>query len=883
MSEWDNFCSFTNVDIHEVKKQEQDHTVELNLCDDLVQLSHNEETKKDELNWNEIWSKPLRSPREEKPIKYIHPNDPELYDENLIRMEKIREEYKKEQEFWKYVNGGKTVPVRIPTGYTFNTPNGKSRTGDLDYYDTENVTEMNLADPVSMSLVVNDYIKKSKWNKPIGEEYLAQRGNFEIHFDNPKGKKLTDKFEKAMNKDLNDAQFIADQIMPIEKKKDFVPAPGYEGKSVEAIQDENFDREKERNKKLAEDEIKRTTGIGLGTIKNNSVLGKLADKTRKVNKFPANVMKRTKDEVTPSISEINLRQVSRTNFNPPMTRDKFLNNVMLYNAQKKALMGQEELNGELIPEVPKFKLGNSIERRPEFSYGYGYYGVSGMPDKNGLPTEWFDDANRWLIPSEEDYESGKVPTVIVGKHIHGLANIKEIKKARAKLKEKVDKSGVATVYIKRTTKDESGNKKVTIYNGKKEEYVKPKEQENINGKFFWRDDYKFFAVGRSPYNGSYIPENEKTTFYSDKYKNLADDIEKQLAADSTTQNLILVRELARYNEPLADRVEWLKDNLSERDMNDLIYLVTDQLRNYRGKDPFALQKMTAMEVAGKFVVCPPKPANEKELNFLLKRSKDIYNIDDYDRTKLAIEKGKTVNEKVANLKAIRDLVVIPKKDDKIYQEVLKIMDKCTDAQKRNFNAFSFYKNFFKSSFKSHMDDFEEWFHNWWMKPRRKLTRSEYEKLYKERMTIFNGKHWNEMMKKTIDAAPVYNDRMNKAIAIVNKQTQKGPQITDNSTLTDIMRHFTYQYNDMAIQKSILTSPMNKKFFGIHYDPKKFDAMLARDNANHTIVRNYEKFLGEAPGSEPDFIDYDQAESPEKRKAKFIAQMMRKAKEMPIIK
>lgn len=891
---WDDFCKFTEVDINKVKKElsEKQKTVPLTLFDDLAQQGKEarkkkeEENKKHKFDWNEIWKK-KETPKEHTPVNYVHPNDPSLYDENAARYERAIEEYVKTREFWKYVNGGSYPPGLglIPTGYKFNTPDGKSRSGMDDYYDGNT---LDLSDPISVSIAAHNAVNNSKWNRPIGEQYLAARGPFEVHFDNPNGKKLTDKFEKVMNRRLNDPQYIADQLSPIKKQQPFVRPLG-EDRSIEDLQDDAFDDETVRNKKLAEEEKKSKTGIGLGTISNNSDLNKMATK---ITSFGAtNIIKKYKDEVTPYISEKNLNKATGTSFKPVMTRDKFLNDVMLYNAQKKALMGQSILPGNPYPSIPSYKFGNSTERMPEFSLGYGYYGVAGHPDKNGLPTEWFNDNNRWLIPSKEDYSSGKVPTVIVNGHIHGLKNIEEINKAKEKYKKPIDKSGVATVYISKTTVNKSGEETTVVYNGKTGKELTKEELGELpsNSFAFSRDDYKFFSVHRTPYNKNYTNDNgslesKSTTYYQNKYLSLIDDVKNQLNEDSVTQDLTLVRELARYNEPLADRVEWLRDNLSDSDMNDLKTIVLEQFRKYREKDPLALIKMTVFEIAGnRLLATVAKPTTDSELKEFLESAKKVYNEKDYLRTKEAIESTDDIEKKVQNLKAIRDLEVIPKKDDIAYQEVLKLMEKCTDLQKNNFDTFSFYKKFFKYTFKSHMDDYEKWFHEWWMKPRKQLTQKEYEKEYNDRMTKFAGKHWNKMWDNTVDASSIYNNIMNDILYKEETSYKRSVPITNNSTLSDIIDHFTYHYNDLEIKKSIKESPFNKKFFNdMQYDPKKFDKQISYDNNNHTIIKNYERAIG-GSYDDPDYVNYLQTDSPEIRRKKFLDAMVKKCSEMPLLK
>lgn len=549
------------------------------------------------------------------------------------------------------------------------------------------------------------YRQQQRQMYQIGQQYLANRGPVQYQFNNPNGLMNLRRFQDDMNKQLNDPSTIIQSIMPRQEQQQsgFVRVNEV---SEEEFKDSHYDREKQERLQYAE-KLKKNKDFGNPNRDINS------DEIPKRRLPYQEVMKRIRNTNTPTAvdtfktksGDSLIRISTDTPFSSNEQQSAYARAQTQYNEQKKAILSRSPIvynNGSTSPRFYNPNdytnyISNTYPTRPRYYSGYGYVGVSGLPDENGLPTVWYNDNGKYLIPTQDDINNQSIPIIHTNKD--GKEYVPKVVK---------EESSQWYIRTSRIVVLEDGTKVREYYNSK-------------DG-----------SVRRTAYN-------KDSDDYED-YSGMGKDSIEQMNEDDTAK---IATELSRYNVELADIFAWARNCI---DYKEFLYLkrdCLDQLIEYRDADPFCLIKSTVVMVKDTILVLKPKPTTLEEIDSLYNTiesnehsSMKLDNI--YKKYLFNLDAANTLNEKLEVLWNARDIEVIPRSKDKAYAKAKQIIDNIKDPKvKKNFDRYRFTKSVSRSNYLEEKKGaiFEKEFASWWNKPREGISKNQYENLYSERMNI----------------------------------------------------------------------------------------------------------------------------------------------------
>lgn len=956
---WDNFSnnliSQCEKEINNIKEENNKKPLETwDLCSDLLNMKIPKTIFTAMESYEEIQKYIENFPTNKEPLKFIsHPNNPELYNEEEYRYEEMKNAEIRKMTALNFMLNPYGDPqygygLRPEQQVEFNDqpavvndrvvrliPESEEhkRTHMMDdhlggmqavfkpgtYYATHDPAKYTHPDDVvdfSDDASVLRAINNAKTGAVPDSEKFTLAPVIE-NLPNKHAHKWMDEAKEHLLRDYSNPNYIHDMIRESPKLA-FIPKPGVAIKSKEEEEDDNYDEMGKRSKEIALQEMEKRKGAGLGIIKNNNT-----NATRRYREYgpdlpPQERMRRLRAPVMPTIKEENLKAASMYNYGAT-----YMNDTELYDAQRQAILTGKPISG--VPmytfQTPKPEYSRYTPNRGEYRPGIGYYGVAGKPDKDGLPTEWFDDDKRWMIPSLTDYLNGEAPTVYIDGKAKGIANSKQIKEALEKKKKyraPDPEDGIPTVYMRTIKEDpKTGCRWFEFYDCKKQKQLSPDEIKALADKkriqyedAGYASDYKFFAVGTTPYaNGADSSSNDSYSdmvtkeFYKSKYSHLSLNMQRE-AEDYIAKDMIHVgREISRYNLYTGITLEWLKGIMESEDYEDLLAIASDQLFEYRDKDPFALAKSTTFRMSeNRWMVISGegKPTTDKELNEMLEKAKGVYSDMDWKITANILKDSKSNEERLRKLRQIRDLRIIPRKDDKLAKEVNAIVAKATPVQKRNLSNFTLYYTMFRGPFDTNLDDYDERFYEWWMKPRRKMSREEYDTEYSNRMAKFNKERLDDIYKHKDEANAITRrereERLANAFKTVNDyyDSLKSPKLNSSDPVT-YFKQINYMMNTEAIRKAAATCDLSKKlgFTSQLFDHDKFSRSIAYADYAYKkgispLAKEVDRLTSGWEGGEAysnkhlGIVMPNKNLPPEERRAKYIKDIFKKCKEMPRI-
>ena len=558
--------------------------------------------------------------------------------------------------------------------------------------------------PIPSAMQSELYRQQQKKMYEIGQQYIANRGPLTYQFSNPNGLMNLRHFQDDMNKQLNDPATVMQSIIPRPQQQSgpgFVPINHM---SEEEFKDTHYEREKKEREQYAE-KLKKNRDFGNPNkdVSNDSIPRR---------RLPyAEMVKRRNNVNTPTVMENfhtksgdGLLHISSSPFTQSEQQTAFNKANSQYEEQKKAILNKTPIVYNYGQSAPQFYnpndytnyINNTYPNRPKYYSGYGYAGVSGLPDENGLPTVWYNDNGKYLIPTDDEIKGRNIP--VIHTNIEGDNEIKQIPK-----KPKSDQW-----YIKVSMDDQM-------------------EDGTLIRKFYNSKDGSVRQV---------VYDKEFDSY--EDYSSMGQDSIDQMTEDDTAK---IATELSRYNVELADIFAWARNCI---DYKQFLYLkrdCLDQLIEYRDNDPLCLYKSTVILSGSTIIVVKPKPATIEEINGIIDNLKSVEHssmkLDNiYKRYLKDISNAKTLSDKLDIIRNSRDIEVIPKDKDSAYNKAKSIIDGIKDIKVRsNYDRYRMTKSISRNNYLKEKKGgiFEKDFAKWWNKPRVGLSKNKYEIMYGNRM------------------------------------------------------------------------------------------------------------------------------------------------------
>lgn len=470
-------------------------------------------------------------------------------------------------------------------------------------------------------------------------------------------------------------------------------------------------------------------------------------------------------------------------------------------------------------------------------YNNGYMNYNSFyTDMYGLPTRYVPQrSNRWMRPSKEDIDNGKVPKIFVGDPKDFKPTIKPTKKVCDDLHFKV-------AIVRECTSDGVTWQE---YVGGDKDIIKTKDKAIAEKAF---NDYK----------------NSTINSMADKQAN---------------DTYLLVKELRRYNQELADNLLWYQHNVPFDEFIEMKRECQDQLIEYRNNDPVAGAKSSVMIVGDTTLVKDPMPITDKQLknmrttfksqkekddelveNTINKYSMDYFKFESQDNT---IFSNKKVDDKIKDLQKIDNLKVIALDKDKAYNKMNKAISKLTPIKVTQKDRYVLWKKLIRGSrimSNQSIENFDKEFDDWWNKPRIR-NQNDFNEKYLNRLHELHYEHLVLMdkMQPTPDQLKRFNE--NRIMTEWHKFDQGS---TNNDTSTyQFVKNFGFLETrmleeDIQLQKHQLRN---------RYDPIAYKE-LARQ---YSAKQNFADGKGYVPT-----IDLMDERKYNRKRQLFIDQIFKKA-------
>ena len=327
----------------------------------------------------------------------------------------------------------------------------------------------------------------------------------------------------------------------------------------------------------------------------------------------------------------------------------------------------------------------------------GYKKVS----QNEMDRSYVNEDDSWMLPTEEELASGKVPMVRAIIQGQTPKPFPEIKRKRTMPKEsEVDMSD--RICVKILEKDENG-----------------------------KEEYKYYGKPEAI-------EHAKREACAMDFKEMACLAEHKRKQEELYN---LASELRRYNVKLAEDLLWAQNDLPIAAFQEFIKQCRKQLMEYRNNDKFCLTKSMVIQTQDKTFVTKPKPTTREELERYAKEEKERLNKlfpvkqdgmseSDYQER---IERYKKDTEEVQHeldlIKNTNDLVLLVKKlqclenvrvycsgeEEEFHQALLNALPPIYQNKRNTYMIWKKIMRVHKDSLEPGQS-YDEWFDNWWKGP-----------------------------------------------------------------------------------------------------------------------------------------------------------------------
>ena len=371
--------------------------------------------------------------------------------------------------------------------------------------------------------------------------------------------------------------------------------------------------------------------------------------------------------------------------------------------------------GTILENCPTVTSNIGTDMYGNTMVGYRPNYISSICDEEGLPTRYFDDNGKSAELTVSDLRKGFGGSFELVDTEDGKKKLRVINTTPDIPMHRVD-PGCAKLRCISYHEGENGNRIIDSINIGGEKIIKGEEL------LKYIDEHN---------RDEYIKEiiyNDKSRIPTEKEQYFGDD------------SFFLAKELSRYNEELANALLWYRANAKEEDYKIFIKKCREQLILYRNEDPFCIIKSGVL-YSEKIIITKPKPTTLKELEELTKVEEErVKKFGDNIRAKLqleALKKGTTVEEKVRNLKNVRNLLVIPRDKDLAIGMLEKIFEIVSKPKHEQLNAYHIWKRLAYNPNRDYSDimaNFDKEFDSWWNIPNAKYSADiTYADKYNQRM------------------------------------------------------------------------------------------------------------------------------------------------------
>lgn len=447
----------------------------------------------------------------------------------------------------------------------------------------------------------------------------------------------------------------------------------------------------------------------------------------------------------------------------------------------------------------------------------------------------FETNNEWMLPTEDEIKSGKVPVATV---VRDGENPESIAPARKRGEDDI-KSALVRVHT-----DENGVEYDEFLCGDRE------------------------AVREKPNKDSLT------------YKEAATLAKK---TDLELDTYALAKELARYNTTLADNLLWSQSNLDVQEFMDVRREAQQQLIRYRSDDKLSIIKSSVFIAGDKTVVGPPKPTTMEELERIAKEElsgrktqedKEEEIVNRYRGANFAINEqrrailsGGTVKEIITKLQALTDMRVnCGDEEIKMYEKIdqrVKQLPPIKISERDNYLTWKRLSKGAKMYRGEDVSNFDEEFDAWWNKPRNitpEQKREQYEK-YQLQMTEMNIDHHNRVAMNAPSPEELEKRYMNNLSRLWNEYDEG--YITSDMGLSEHLDNLGFLMTRNIELKIQRESNKASRLF----DPNAY----LKEVRKHSALRNFQEGKGFVPTTDL----MDQRVYQQKRQA-FIDQIFKKA-------
>ena len=361
------------------------------------------------------------------------------------------------------------------------------------------------------------------------------------------------------------------------------------------------------------------------------------------------------------------------------------------------------------------------------------------------------------------------------------------------------------------------------------------------------------------------------------YKKAA-EMNAQVEAERDTYTL--AKEIARYNQVLADTLLWYQKNADYHEFLEVKRETQEQLMEYRNRDSLSSAKSSVVIAGDKTVVGEPRPLTIKQLEELAEKEivkhetqedKEQAIIDGYrefnsplNRQMKAVFNDDTIAGKLRKLQALTNITVIPYGDDRALALLNQRISQMTPfklSEKENYLTWKSLKRAVCP--KEERDSFDEKFDEWWNAPRLKTPeqkRKAWDK-YVDRAIQLNNIHFLQL--EMSQPSPEQQAKAYEAAVVKSWREFDEGSINPSMSLLDFFNNFSFLKTRM-IEIDIKKQSQDMRRL---YDPEAYLAEVRR----HSAIRNFQDGKGYVPT-----MDLMNKEEYGKKRQLFIDQIFKKA-------
>lgn len=361
------------------------------------------------------------------------------------------------------------------------------------------------------------------------------------------------------------------------------------------------------------------------------------------------------------------------------------------------------------------------------------------------------------------------------------------------------------------------------------------------------------------------------------YKKAA-ELNAQVEAENDTYTL--AKEIARYNQVLADTLLWYQKNAEYHEFIEVKREAQEQLMEYRNCDNLSSAKSSVVIAGDKTIVGEPRPLTMEQLEELAQKErvrletqeeKEQGIIDSYrelnnplNRQMRAIFSDNTVAGKIRKLQALTNITVIPYGDDRALKLLNQRIGQMTPFKLSEKDNYLTWKSLKRAVCpKEEREDFDERFDEWWNAPRIKTPeqkRKAWDR-YVDKAIELNNIHFLEL--EMSQPSPEQRAAAYEAAVVKSWREFDEGSVRPDMSLLDFFNNFSFLKTRM-IEIDIKKQSQDMRRL---YDPEAYLSEVRK----HSAIRNFQDGKGYIPT-----MDLMNKEEYSKKRQLFIDQIFKKA-------